>query len=76
MKASSDLLERLHEAVGSHLLDRVLSGEATASEVAQAVKFLKDNGIEAVPTEDNALGGLQTSLKDRVPFTSSEDMHH
>ena len=38
------LIDSLHEAVTQQLLLRVRSGEATASELSVAVKFLKDNG--------------------------------
>lgn len=76
MKASKDLLEQLHNAVGEGLLEKILSGEAAASDYAQAIKFLKDNGIEALVTEENPLGGLQKSLAERVPFTAADDMHH
>lgn len=72
MSASKELLEQLHEAIGTHLLSRIESGEATASEVAQAVKFLKDNGIEAVPTDDNPLGKLTSSVKS-LPFTDPSE---
>jgi hypothetical protein len=46
-KASNDILEMLHNAVAADLLDKVNSGEATAQELNAAIKFLKDNGIEA-----------------------------
>ena len=38
------LMDTLHDAVTKELLMRVQSGEATASELSVAVKFLKDNG--------------------------------
>jgi len=73
MPASKDLLNQLHEVVGRKLLERIESGEATASDFAQAIKFLKDNGIEAIPTDNNALGALEGTLKDRLPFTDTSD---
>lgn len=73
MTASKELLERLHAAVGEQLLERILSGEAKASDFAQAIKFLSDNGIEAIPTDNNALGALEGALKDRLPFTDMSD---
>lgn len=39
------ILSELHEAVAEELLDRVRSGEATASEIGCALKLLKDNNI-------------------------------
>lgn len=73
MTASKELLERLHEAVGEQLLAKIESGEAKASDFAQAIKFLSDNGIEAIPTDNNPLGALEGALKDRLPFTDGSD---
>jgi hypothetical protein len=72
-KASKDLLERLHEKTAQHLLDRIDSGEATASEIAQAVKMLKDNGIDTSDPGESPLGGVAESLADKVPFTNTDD---
>ncbi len=46
--ATKDVLELLHDAVAKELTERVKSGEATAADISNAIKFLKDNGIEAV----------------------------
>lgn len=70
MTASKDLLETLHNAVAQDLLDKILGGDATAAELSAAIKFLKDNGIEAIPTEGTALG----SLVDSLPF-NVESLH-
>jgi hypothetical protein len=72
-KASKDLLERLHEMTAQHLLDRIDSGEATASEIAQAVKMLKDNGIDTSDSGESPLGGVASSLADKVPFSAAGD---
>lgn len=74
MTASKELLEQLHNAVGEKLLERIESGQASASEFAQAIKFLKDNGIESIPTGDNALGALEGALSTRLPFTETDDV--
>lgn len=73
MTAPVELLNQLHQAVGNQLLERIQSGEATAAEFAQAIKFLKDNGIEAIPTNNNALMALQGSLAERLPFSDPAD---
>lgn len=75
MTASKELLEMLHAAVGEKLLARIQSGEATASDFAQAIKFLKDNGIEAIPTGNNALQRLGETLASQLPFTEPSDYH-
>lgn len=73
MTASIDLLARLHEQVTIKLLERIESGEATAAEFAQAIKLLKDNGIEALATGENALSRLQDSIVGTLPFTDPND---
>ena len=63
------LMDILHEEVTKELLLRVKSGEATASELSVAVKFLKDNGASLdVVTAESPLANLLESL----PFDMSE----
>lgn len=57
-RASELLLGQLHEAVARDLLNRVASGEASAQELSAAIKFLKDNGIEAIVSPDSTMGQL------------------
>ena len=56
------ILEQLHEEVAKDLLARVCSGQATAAEMTAAIKFLKDNGIDAALTKDSPLENLAKSL--------------
>lgn len=62
MPAPEELLGALHEAVASDLFEKIKEGRATPAEISTAVKFLKDNGIEAVPTKGSALDNLANSL--------------
>lgn len=62
MTAPKDIMEALHVAVAQDLLAKIQSGEASAAELSAAIKFLKDNGIEALPTEGSPLGNLVDSL--------------
>lgn len=63
------LMDTLHDAVTKELLMRVQSGEATASELSVAVKFLKDNGASLdVVTAESPMANLLESL----PFDMSE----
>jgi hypothetical protein len=56
-------MDTLHDAVTKELLMRVQSGEATASELSVAVKFLKDNGASLdVVTAESPLANLLESL--------------
>ena len=66
MTASKDIMEALHTSVATGLLERIQTGEATAAEFSAAIKFLKDNGIEALPVEGSPLFDLVDSL----PFDS------
>jgi len=64
-------MDILHEAVTQELLLRVRSGEATASELSVAVKFLKDNGasLDAIMAESP----MDNLLKD-LPFEVAESV--
>lgn len=62
MTAPKDMMEALHVAVAQDLLAKIQSGEASAAELSAAIKFLKDNGIEALPAEGSPLGNLVDSL--------------
>lgn len=65
------LIDSLHEAVTQQLLLRVQSGEATASELSVAVKFLKDNGASLdVIMAESPMAGLLNDL----PFDAVEKM--
>ena len=73
MAASEELLGRLHSIVADDLIRRINTGEATAQELAQAIKFLKDNGIEALPEANDKL----QNLADKLPeFDTSGGLHH
>ncbi len=64
-------IDDLHDAITQELLLRVRSGEATASELSVAVKFLKDNGasLDAIMA-DSPMDNL---LKD-LPFEVAESI--
>ena len=64
------ILEELHESVAKELLAKVKSGDATASELSVATKFLKDNGaVNEVITAESPMA----NLLDALPF---EEMSH
>tara|TARA_B100001094_G_C18123527_1_gene768175 strand:- start:612 stop:827 length:216 start_codon:yes stop_codon:yes gene_type:complete len=66
-----ELMDTLHDAVTKELLMRVQGGEATASELSVAVKFLKDNGASLdVITAESPMANL---LKD-LPFEVGEQL--
>ena len=64
-------IDTLHEVVTQELLLRVRSGEATASELSVAVKFLKDNGASLdVITAESPMASLLQDL----PFDVGEQL--
>ncbi len=64
-------MDILHEVVTQELLLRVRSGEATASELSVAVKFLKDNGasLDVIMAESP-----MANLLNDLPFDIEEKM--
>ena len=65
MAANEGSMGMLHDLLARQLIAKIESGEASASELAVAAKFLKDNNITCLPTEDNAIGELEEKLKQR-----------
>ena len=64
-------LNNLHSALTETLLDKVTSGDAKAGDLNVARQFLKDNGIECIPTENNKMDDLMKNLPDleAIDFT-------
>lgn len=61
-RASEELLGQLHDAVAKTLLAKVTSGEASPAEINAAIKFLQNNGIEAVVEEGDTMDKLVHAL--------------
>ena len=60
----SDKLKELHGVLAEELLKRVKAPEAKSSDLNVARQFLRDNGIDAVPTQASPL----TKLIEELPF--------
>jgi hypothetical protein len=71
---SNKKLKELHEVLAEKLLEKVKSSDATASELNVARQFLRDNGIDAVPTEGSTLKRLVDELPFEIP-TKPEVTH-
>ncbi len=68
--ASMGALEQLHATVAKVLNDELVAGEVSPQMLAQAIKFLKDNGIEpARDVENKAL----TDLADKINSLSPDE---
>ena len=70
MKARKEVLEELHGTVAVELLNRIRNGEARPADMANAIKFLKDNGIEGLPIEGSPLGNLLS----QIPFPTKDQL--
>lgn len=69
--ASKDFMEQLHAAVAKELTDRIKTGDATAADISNAIKFLKDNGIEAQMSKNPGVA----SLAQQFPSFSDDEDH-
>lgn len=63
MAASESLLNELHDAAATELLRRIQEGDATAADIANALKMLKDNDITCAPSKGNALDDMKKALE-------------
>jgi len=70
MKARKEILEELHGTVAVELLNRIRNGEARPADMANAIKFLKDDGIEGLPIEGSPLGNLLSQM----PFPTKDQL--
>tara|TARA_B100001093_G_scaffold92888_1_gene85039 strand:- start:173 stop:397 length:225 start_codon:yes stop_codon:yes gene_type:complete len=65
-------LEGLHSVLTDVLIDKVKSPDAKAGDLNVARQFLKDNGIECVPTPTNGMEDLMNNLPDLEVVPVSE----
>ena len=76
-KVSKDtILEQIWWATAKSILEKLESGEASASDVANAMKLLKDNGISADAATGETEGEVTGPLKDileRLPQFTDQD---
>jgi hypothetical protein len=61
--ASETSLQSLHSLVADVLAEQLSEGDASPQLLAQAIKFLKDNGVEPAKDVDNA---KLTALSDKI----------
>ena len=72
MDKNFKILEKLHLLLAKELTDKITSGEAKAGDLNVARQFLKDNGIECIPTEKNGLEDIMNNLPDLEVIPASE----
>lgn len=61
-RAKEEALGELHATLAKVMKDRLNSEDVSASDLSVIRQFLKDNGIQAIPTKDNPLGELINTL--------------
>lgn len=66
-KATEDKLNELHGVIADELKAKLKSGEASATDFANAIRFLKDNGI-SVDVEAGDPTGILNEATDDLPF--------
>lgn len=62
------VLETLHDEVAKKLLTEIRKPEVDPRMIAEAIKFLKNNDITAVPAPGSATG----DLTDKLPFDEND----
>ena len=66
----SEKLKELHEVLATELLKRVKDPDAKSADLNVARQFLKDNNIDAVPTDDSPL----KKLIEELPFDEKKQV--
>ena len=69
MSITEKKLEQLHSELTDKLLEKVQDPEVKSSDLNVARQFLKDNGIEAIATDNSPL----KALVDELPFENDTD---
>ena len=63
-KDTTEVLSSLHGRLAGVLTDLLDSGEASTADLNVIRQFLKDNGIECIPVENNPMEELMNNLPD------------
>ncbi|MBN9564880.1 MAG: hypothetical protein J0G29_02110 [Alphaproteobacteria bacterium] len=71
MSSQRSILEKLHEQLTLVLLERIKEGDSTPALLSVARQFLKDNGIESLPTP----GSHMSALFDNIQSYDLDDAH-
>lgn len=70
LKANEDVLNQIHSLVANNILKRLESGEVDASDIALAIKFLKDNNVQAELEFNSTVKQIQNEVVEvkKLPF--------
>jgi len=64
-----ELMAKLHQLLTQNLIDKIESGEATAADLGVARQLLKDNGVNATPSQGTPILRLSQAL----PFDEAQE---
>ena len=67
---SNDKLRELHNILCEKLLEKITDPDAKSADLNVARQFLRDNGIDAIPTDDSPL----QRLIDEMPFNAKKQV--
>jgi len=75
LKADSDVMNMLHQMVAQKLIKSLQDEECTVQEISAAIKFLKDNNIQADIEFSKPLQQLEQEVTPvgELPFIEDED---
>jgi hypothetical protein len=62
-------MAKLHQLLTQNLIDKIESGEATAADLGVARQLLKDNGVNATPSQGTPILRLSQAL----PFDEAQE---
>lgn len=73
-RATEQTLSMLHELTAQALIEKIKSGEATSADLNAAIKFLKDNDISCVVSQNDPMKELIDELPvyDETVFMNSD----
>lgn len=61
-RATEDTLGELHGLIAKAFITKIKTGEFTSADLSAAIKFLKDNNINCIGTEDDSIKKLVDEL--------------
>ena len=73
-KASHEVFDKLHAAVADTLLKALAGEDISPQMLSQAIKFLKDNGIDS-PATSSRISGLDAALAEKLNSIDMDDFN-
>ncbi len=64
--SKKDKLTSLHEQISDYFLDKIKSGDVTAADVNNMLKFLKDNGVNSASIKNPKLQAVAEKLSESI----------